>query len=119
MALRCAAKRSTRTTTPRAIYTGVGPKKLRFADIDEALLLAAAEDMFSTWRSSSDTLIASYHAWEQDLPQYPSPLLPPPTERVPQNVRLPEFWTMDVALEPLPAESPVPIASDAQAGGAS
>ena len=94
-------------------------KKLRFADIDEALLLAAAEDMFSTWRSSSDTLIASYHAWEQDLPQYPSPLLPPPTERVPQNVRLPEFWTMDVALEPLPAESPVPIASDAQAGGAS
>ena len=94
-------------------------KKLRFVDIDEAQLLAEAEDMFSTWRSSSDMLIASYHAWEQDLPQYPSPLVPPPTERVPQNVQLPRSWTTDVMLEPLPAESLVPIASDAQSGGAS
>ena len=54
------SKRPARATTPRAIYTGVGAKKLRFADIDEAQLLAAAEDMFSTWRSSSDKLIASY-----------------------------------------------------------
>ena len=94
-------------------------KKLRFTDIDEAQLLAEAEDMFATWRSSSNTLIASYHAWEQDLPQYPSPLLPPPSKRIPRKLRLPRSWTADIALEPLPAESRVPIASDAQAGGAS
>ena len=44
--------------------------------------------MLSAWIAGSAEVTASYHCWDQDLPRYPSELLPPAT---PSAGGLPSF----------------------------
>ena len=94
-------------------------KQLRLSSFDDALLREEADTMLSAWIAGSAEVTASYHCWDQDLPRYPSELLPPATPSAGRVAQFPSTWTLDRITEPMPAEPPLVVNSDSQIGGAS
>jgi len=94
-------------------------KQLQLTGFDDARLKEEADTMLSAWIAGSAKIIASYHCWDQDLPRYPSELLPPATPSAERVAHFPSAWALDRITEPMPAEPPLAVNSDSQIGGAS